>query len=243
MNKRLEISIPKSCSENWNSMSTSAGGHYCSSCSKEVSDFTAFSEKELQDYFHLHQGEKICGRFLQSQLSLQPEQLPKSGSWTLLRTEILAASVLIFPFTLKAAPSSQLLKQTIASVPLTRHISATKSTEKPTLPTDTLKTIKGIILDKTTKETLPGVDIKVKGTTIKSVSNANGNFQISLDKEIKPVLLISYLGYQSLEQEVGIELGKPVTLLLQEDATMLTGEVCIVRKPGLFKRLFRPFKK
>lgn len=243
MNKHLEISIPKSCTENWASMSQVAGGSYCSSCQKKVTDFTDFNKKEIQEWFELHQNEKICGRFLRSQLVGQSEYSTKVGVWAILRTKILAASVLIFPFTLKASSNSLTQKQATEVAPVSERTPHSQVSEKQTLPADSIKTIKGIVLDKATKEILPGAVVMIKGTTIKSFSDDKGNFQINWSKDISPVLVISCLGYQTFEQEVRNASDKPITIMLTEDMSAVLGEICIVKKPSLLQRIIRPFKK
>jgi len=243
MNKRLEITLPKSCPENWTSMSAVAGGSYCSNCQKKVIDFTDYNQKAMQDWFLLHQDEKICGRFFKSQLLVPQEHTPKSGAWTTLRTRILAALVLIFPFSLKVSSNSLKLKQSIEAAPVRGRAAVSRAFEKQALPADSIRTIKGIILDKATKAVVPQVEVRVKGTIIKSISDSKGNFQISLNKDISPVLMISLLGYQPFEQEIRYPSDKPVTIMLTQDSSVLMGEVCIVKRPGFLKRIIRPLKK
>jgi len=238
MNKPLEISIPKSCPENWSSMTQVTGGSYCTSCQKKVTDFTDFNEKAIQEWFLLHQNEKVCGRFLRSQLRVQAE--PRVTPWNAIRTKILTASVLLFPFVLKASPNSLKEKQAMEASPVSKRTSPTKAFEKQTLPADSIRTIKGIILDKTTKEIIPGAEVSIKGTRIKSYSDNKGNFQISLDKGISAVLMISSVGYLAFEQDVRIVSDKSITIMLDQ---ALLGEVCIVTRPSLFKRIIRPIKK
>jgi hypothetical protein len=55
--------------------------------------------------------------------------------------------------------------------------------------------------------------------------------------------MISFPGYQDFEQEVRAQKGKPVTIMLMEALEMVVGEVCIVKKPSLLKRIIRPIKK
>ena len=64
------ISIPEPCHENWNDMSITEKGRFCSSCSKVVVDFTNRSKASiLQEYLNSDpNGEKLCGVFKNSQL-------------------------------------------------------------------------------------------------------------------------------------------------------------------------------
>jgi len=60
------------------------------------------------------------------------------------------------------------------------------------------QTIKGKVLDKTTKQPLPGVDIVIKGSKVGTTTNFNGTFTLN-SKEKNATLVISYLGYKTLE--------------------------------------------
>ncbi|NRF37560.1 carboxypeptidase-like regulatory domain-containing protein [Pedobacter foliorum] len=224
-------------------MSPVAGGSYCSSCQKSVIDFSNFNEKALQEWFLQHQDEKICGRFFKNQLAQQPEELKKANAWTVLSTRILAAAVLMFPFTLKASPNTSIQKQKIEAVPGTECSPKPQAIEKQTQPADSLSTINGVVWDKNIKGVVAGAEVRIKGTGIKSLTDSTGNFQISFDKGIKAVLMISHPGYQAYEQEVRAEKGKLFTIMLSQDASMLMGEVCITRKPTLLKRIIRPIQK
>lgn len=65
-------------------------------------------------------------------------------------------------------------------------------------------TVSGVVKDKRTGETVPGVSIKVKGTVIGTQTNIDGTYSISV-KEDRPAftLVVSYIGYKT--QEFNIE--------------------------------------
>jgi len=63
-------------------------------------------------------------------------------------------------------------------------------------------TISGTVTDKQTKETLPGVSINVKGKSIGTSSNVDGKFTLSTSENTPFTIVVSYLGYKSIEQEV-----------------------------------------
>lgn len=58
-------------------------------------------------------------------------------------------------------------------------------------------TANGVIIDSSTKETLPGVSITVRGTTIGTISDLDGKFSLSVPQN--GTLVFSYLGYKTLE--------------------------------------------
>lgn len=69
MNQKLNITIPKPCHEDWNSMTPDQTGRFCSSCTKSVVDFTNKSTEEIQQYFIENNGAKVCGRFKNEQIN------------------------------------------------------------------------------------------------------------------------------------------------------------------------------
>lgn len=62
--------------------------------------------------------------------------------------------------------------------------------------------ISGVVTDKATNETLPGVAITVKGKTIGTSSNAEGKFTLSTNEKTPFTIVISYIGYKTIEQQI-----------------------------------------
>lgn len=82
--------------------------------------------------------------------------------------------------------------------------------------------IKGVVLDET-KLPLPGVTVKLKGTTEGTVTNIDGQF--SINASIGQTLVFSFLGYAS--QEVTIKDLKVITVNLAASSTRMN-EVVVV---------------
>ena len=55
----------------------------------------------------------------------------------------------------------------------------------------------GHVVDSKTKEPLVGAMVTVKGTDLKTVTDANGKFQLQQIKEPTCTLVITYMGYQT----------------------------------------------
>src|ERR1041385_1896764 len=62
-------------------------------------------------------------------------------------------------------------------------------------------TVKGVVSDAKTRETIPGVTVSVKGTNLQVAANVNGAYTIN---NLKPdaVLVFSYVGYKPEEIKV-----------------------------------------
>jgi hypothetical protein len=65
--KKINLSIPQPCHEDWDGMTQMEKGKFCASCQKTVIDFTSMSDRELVAFFKKPVG-SVCGRFHQVQL-------------------------------------------------------------------------------------------------------------------------------------------------------------------------------
>ena len=79
--------------------------------------------------------------------------------------------------------------------------------------------ISGNVFDKATKQPLEGVSVFFDGTSIGTISNENGFFELNTNKSISAYLVISYIGYKTeIFNNVSGFLGE---ILLQENAVQL----------------------
>lgn len=82
--------------------------------------------------------------------------------------------------------------------------------------------IKGKVVDKT-GESIIGANVLIKGTTIGTITDIDGKFQ--LDVNIGSTLVVTFLGY--VPQEIKIENSQPLNVVLTENAEVLD-EVVVV---------------
>lgn len=75
--KKLNLSIPKPCHEDWNKMLPEEKGKFCQSCCKKVFDFTNSSNEEIAAIFSNNPTGKICGRFRKEQLESVKIEIPE----------------------------------------------------------------------------------------------------------------------------------------------------------------------
>ena len=85
------------------------------------------------------------------------------------------------------------------------------------------RTVKGTISDINTGETLVGAPVVIKGTTVGTTTDADGNFTIQTAPNA--TLVISYIGYKKQEINIGNE--TVLTIKLAEDSELLD-EVVVV---------------
>src|SRR5699024_9911474 len=62
--------------------------------------------------------------------------------------------------------------------------------------TSTQETITGTVTDAQSGETLPGVNILVKGTSTGASTDEDGNFELTVES-LQDTLVVSYIGYQT----------------------------------------------
>jgi hypothetical protein len=76
MSKKLQLSIPKPCHENWDKMTPVQQGKFCGSCQKQVVDFSDMSDRQVAEFFKKPSTGSVCGRFMTDQLE-RDIQIPK----------------------------------------------------------------------------------------------------------------------------------------------------------------------
>jgi hypothetical protein len=85
-------------------------------------------------------------------------------------------------------------------------------------------TVSGIVRDAQTVETLPGVNVMIKGTTQGTVTDFDGKFTIEV-AEANPILIFSFVGYNS--QEVSVTGKSSLSVFLEQEAKSLEEVVVI----------------
>ena len=88
------------------------------------------------------------------------------------------------------------------------------------------RNVTGTVVDKTTGETLPGVAVTVKGQTVGTVSNIDGEFNLSVNVAGK-VLVFSYMGYERQEVNLDPQSTRALTVAMVEQTNLLDEVVVI----------------
>ena len=86
-------------------------------------------------------------------------------------------------------------------------------------------TIKGIVLDKNSREPMIGVSVFVQGGSNGTITNLNGEFELTLSKAKDNILKFSYIGYKTLE--LPLKDNSYIRVQLEED-NRLIDEVVVV---------------
>ena len=210
MSHKLRISIPKHCAEKYSSFTPTSIGGFCSSCEKEVIDFTSWSDERIKTYFKNLKG-NACGRFRKDQLKVYSDGDPN-------RTAIGWMSFLFAGFLLMFS---------------SRHVSAqiapTQTTEQyePEIKKENIKrarpakvTVIGTVTSRQYGQVMPGVKVMLKGTSRGTLTNAEGKFALDLlNVDSTQFIVFSYPGFRTLEyihnttrpaQEIAVDMERNV---------------------------------
>jgi len=231
--KNLKITIPEPCHEDWSKMLNTEKGKFCNSCTKEVFDFTAFSDEQLIKQFE-KQGD-LCGRFTTNQLDrslfLQRKKQHNYLSYAL--SGIFSLLLLnTSPLKAQEKPKTMQTDKKFVSIPL-----------QNTRLGDSI-TVTGTILDEANLP-LPGATVLIKGTLNRTTTDFDGKFSLNCKKD--DILVISYVGYFDKEIKGNTN---ALHLNLQPDNSneviVLTGGIQIKERSfggKLFTRFTNIFRK
>jgi TonB-linked SusC/RagA family outer membrane protein len=106
------------------------------------------------------------------------------------------------------------------------HVTRVEESKEPIPPVTeiTQRPISGTITSSDDQSAMPGVNVVVKGTTIGTVTDANGNYTIDIPDD-NAILVFSFIGYQTQEVTVGTQ--SVLNIALTADVTSLDEIVVI----------------
>ncbi|MFN8291224.1 MAG: carboxypeptidase-like regulatory domain-containing protein [Chitinophagaceae bacterium] len=81
MSKKIQLTIPKPCHEDWDKMTPVEKGKFCGSCQKQVVDFSVMSDRQVAAFFRKPSTGSVCGRFMTDQLDREIEVPKKRIPW------------------------------------------------------------------------------------------------------------------------------------------------------------------
>ncbi|MBK6830711.1 MAG: carboxypeptidase-like regulatory domain-containing protein [Flavobacteriales bacterium] len=84
--------------------------------------------------------------------------------------------------------------------------------------------LRGVVTDGVTGETLPGANVGLKGTTVRTIADIDGRFELLVNELPPYTLIVSFVGFatqevvvQSIDQELRLKLGVDQVLLKDAD--------------------------
>jgi hypothetical protein len=188
--KTYNIKIEKPCSQNWDKMTESEKGRFCSQCSRHLVDFSVMTDSELIRAMQNARG-KVCGCFGEDQLN-RDMRIAVSPSKQPMFYRLMAAFLLLLGGMTKDNSSAQEL-QTRQSVPgpgdtLVRvgsdgkeDIVIVENSEDNEEADEVEHVFKGkVFYDRDSNILLRRVKITLTGTGMVWRTNVNGEFSIAI---------------------------------------------------------------
>jgi len=180
MKNQFNISITSPCGENYDNFTPTSKGGFCSTCTKEVIDFTAMNSDDIAAFFSTQSAKNTCGRFKSSQLKTYEVSLQKR-SYKSMITALAMAVLGLFAFQKAQAQNTTNSGKTVIN---------TQSTyQEKTI------TVKGTV--KENGMPLPGVDIYLAGTAVGTTTDFEGNFKFPQKLKKGDVLVFNYVGFKT----------------------------------------------
>jgi len=180
---KTKITIPEPCNENWNNMTPTEKGAFCSRCSKEVKDFTKSTDQEILSVIQNSEN-TICGHISTKQLNrtLPPNEINLS-KWMI--PFAASFSLIVTPYTLAAQNERMLMGE----VAIRKSVTVGKMAVSCAKPIDTipdLRSLKGNIKIKPTIEVDTIIEQHVKGLmSTESIDTIPKNFDELIYGDIK----------------------------------------------------------
>ncbi|ULC58480.1 carboxypeptidase-like regulatory domain-containing protein [Flaviramulus sp. BrNp1-15] len=214
--KQFNLTIGKPCSEKFNQFTQTNSGGFCNSCQKEVMDFRNMSDEKLVEYFKNNQA-NTCGYF-------KTNQLKEYSNLNDNRNEAKFKYLRIIGFALFSALSLHNI-QAQEKQPATEIIEQTKEAKSNQVKNNDKQ--KGLLAGVVSDETgpLPGANIILKGTTIGTSTNFDGEFVFPKKLEKGDILIFSFLGYETQTIEIKENQNILNVNMGGDDSFVLMGEV------------------
>jgi hypothetical protein len=92
--KKFQLTVPFSCTENWNEMAQTNQGRHCGTCQTTVYNFAAMSDLDILNFFSHYAGQKLCGRVSAAQSSKVFKPRKTAARSFLLRAAFIGLSLL-----------------------------------------------------------------------------------------------------------------------------------------------------
>jgi hypothetical protein len=244
MKEIANISIPTPCHQSWQQMTPEGDGRHCQSCSKIVTDFTKMTNSQVIS--HLSTANNVCGRFTQPQLvgintGIYADSGQMKSNWKRL---VLALGIFSTVFSCKSSAQSTpvLTEQGPKSIkinPDSFMLGKVKLADSAQS-----RIITGRIFDEA-NYAMPGVTVKLLSGTTGTMTNAGGAFKLTIPVNTQK-LQVLFLGYKPLLIDICADTDYQVKL--NEDQQVWMGEVTVVRRSSLVKRVYyrcvkRPIRK
>jgi CarboxypepD_reg-like domain/Carboxypeptidase regulatory-like domain/Secretion system C-terminal sorting domain len=217
--KKITLSIPEPCHEDWNKMTPSQQGRFCGSCQKDVIDFTAMTDDELFRFFAEKKSTNVCGRTLAYQLNTpiaKPVEHKKRKFWYI---SYLTSLLLFFS---KSETKAQ-TKTPVSVSPTAKPTVLGRMTRLPVTAEQKAGFVTGKVIDQSGNP-VPYASVDIKGGIRAVSADMEGNYKVKA--KAGDILTVSAAGFESKTIHLTISLTQNVTLSRTE--RIIQGEMIVV---------------
>jgi len=199
--KKIQLSIPEPCHENWDQMTPTQQGRFCNACAKQVIDFSEMTDSEVLNYFSKVKNEKVCGRAYPDQLDRTIAALPtKKIYWYW--NYVIALFLLLAK---SNGSKAQSRKGMIVPRPVgTVNLQATKT------PAAKQFIIHDFVADEH-GQAIPFASIRLLNSNIGVIADENGKFTLAID-QLNSTIEVSALNYETKQVVIYNESAREIVL-------------------------------
>lgn len=224
MRSTLHLTVPNPCQEKWDSFQSTQKGGFCSSCQKEVIDFSKLDDEQVKAFFKTRPAH-VCGRFKKVQLKSYVYAEPSPKPFSKITFMLMGIVLFFYSRPVVAQKSVQPMEQ--------REPDASEKFSQ----VDTLTRIRvaGVVRDDAGLG-MPGVRIRREGTEEEMITDVDGKFVFEI-KDSKPTerLTFGFVGYLSEERLISRgTTTESLDISLKPDIQVL-GEVMMIGAIGYRK--------
>lgn len=221
----IQLSIAQPCDKNWTNMQPDEQGRFCTSCKKNVIDFTVMDSNEIYKTI-LNSHANICGRINQAQLDAPISQkAEKMQHWHKYFFSFL------IPVFLFAKPA--LAQKKIGKIKVITTVCSTVTMGMVFRETFQKHfKFSGVVMDAASKEIIRNASIQLKERTDGVMTDSAGNFTLTAKTATPAItIIVSAIGFETKEIDMAIPADDFIVLneiISLHRAVKLLGEVVIV---------------
>jgi hypothetical protein len=196
--KKIQLSVPKPCTQAWDDMTPNTTGRHCDNCNSSVIDFSKFTDKEIIEVLKSIKG-SFCGRFTEYQVN-RPIAIPVQNRNSFFSKAMLGTVLLAGVTT---AANAQINNQPVtAPIPAPiSNIDSQNASSKAKEGNSNQKQISGIVTDTKTGRPIVYAHINIQGTNIHTDADSNGKFTLAIPDSLNGKITLNIHKFYHKERD------------------------------------------
>jgi hypothetical protein len=217
-----EVTIAEPCLQNWDEMDKGEGFNFCKACSKNVIDFSGYTDAEIISVL-AGASSSVCGRLSKTQLNQLNYHLsivPTTNRNWMKYLGVLAIGVSVFVVDARATGFK-------VPIEIAKSINNRTNDTKPIVP----KKIYGYVIGADNKPAV-GIRLVIADTKFFSITDKNGRYEITLDDRFdvnNNKLMVESMRYGAV-LTLDFSKEKQNNLKLKKAEPMIMGKIMIAPK-------------